>query len=346
MSAAQWLRAGSTALMLAAMAQAVVAAPPPALSDAALMTPKALGAATLAVTRAGTRLVAVGERGTVLLSDDAGARWRQARVPVQATLTSVHFANARQGWAAGHLGVILQSDDGGETWRLQFDGLRAAQAMAAAAGPDERAQALAQRLIGEGADKPFFDLAFADAKRGFAVGAYNLAFSTRDGGATWQPLPLPNPKSLHLYGVRVVDGQVFIAGEQGLLLKSGDDGLSFTPLASPYKGSFFGLLATRSGALIAYGLRGNALRSVDQGTSWDKVETGVQVALSAATLLDDDAPALLGQTGDVLVSRDDGKTFKKAPPAPAVPAAGLAPAPGGQLVLASLRGMRQQPAPR
>ena len=37
----------------------------------------------LAVTRAGNRLVAVGERGAVLLSDDAGRSWRQAKsVPV------------------------------------------------------------------------------------------------------------------------------------------------------------------------------------------------------------------------------------------------------------------------
>ena len=51
---------------------------PRVLAEAALQTPKAQGAAMLAVTRAGSRLVAVGERGTVLLSDDDGARWRQA----------------------------------------------------------------------------------------------------------------------------------------------------------------------------------------------------------------------------------------------------------------------------
>ncbi|MDP2022176.1 MAG: hypothetical protein Q8L16_14910, partial [Hydrogenophaga sp.] len=61
---------------------AVAAQAPAALSRPALMSPKALGAAMLAVTRAGSRLVAVGERGTVLLSDDHGQHWRQAAVPV------------------------------------------------------------------------------------------------------------------------------------------------------------------------------------------------------------------------------------------------------------------------
>lgn len=338
------------ALLLAACAaaaqvQPAVAAVPSALAEPAVQTPKALGAATLAVTRVGARLVAVGERGTVLLSDDAGASWRQAKVPVQATLTTVRFIDAKTGWAAGHLGVILKSDDSGDTWALQLDGVRAAKAIAAAAGTDERAQKAARRFVEEGPDKPFFDLEFVDAQRGYAVGAYSLAFETRDGGKTWTPLALPNPKNLHLYGVRVAGGHVYIAGEQGLLLKSSDGGNGFAALASPYKGSFFGLLATRSGTLIAYGLRGNAVRSADQGATWDKLETGVVVSISAAALLDDGMLALLSQSGEVLVSRDEGKSFKKLPrTAEPVPAAGLVQA-DGQLVLASLRGMRRQPAP-
>src|SRR4051794_13611808 len=83
-------------------AQPAAATAPAVLSEPAVQSAKALGAATLAVTRAGPRLVAVGERGTVLLSDDAGASWRQAPVPVQVTLTTVRFIDERTGWAAGH----------------------------------------------------------------------------------------------------------------------------------------------------------------------------------------------------------------------------------------------------
>jgi len=331
-------------LLLAAAMSAASAAPetPVALSEPALQSPKALNAAMLAVARVGQRLVAVGERGTVLLSDDAGKSWRQGRVPVQVTLTAVRFVDERNGWAAGHLGVILKSDDGGETWVKQFDGLLAAQRVAAAG--DERSK----RFVEEGPDKPFFDLDFIDAQRGFAVGAYNLAFATQDGGRSWTPLltRLPNPKSLHLYGVRAVGGHVYIVGEQGLLLASSDGGASFTALPSAYKGSFFGLLAARSGALIAYGLRGNAWRSSDQGASWTRLDTGLQTSISAALELDGGELALLGQTGELLRSRDEGRSFTKTLPAGGpLPAAGLAAADGGALVIASLRGMRRQPSP-
>ncbi|MBI3367277.1 MAG: glycosyl hydrolase, partial [Burkholderiales bacterium] len=114
----------AVAIMLAAvLARPAIAEPvPPAVLDTpAVPSAKALMAATLAVARAGQRLVAVGERGTVLLSDDGGASWRQAPVPVQVTLTSVRFIDPRTGWAAGHGGVILRSDDGGQSWTKQLD---------------------------------------------------------------------------------------------------------------------------------------------------------------------------------------------------------------------------------
>lgn len=315
-----------------------------AITEPALISPKALGAATLAVARAGTRLVAVGERGTVLLSDDHGASWRQTAVPVRVTLTAVRFVTDKLGWAAGHQGVILHTRDGGASWTKQLDGIRAAALIAAAAhgGSDERAKRSAQRFVDDGPDKPFFDIEFADAKRGWAVGAYNLAFATADGGASWQPIvtQLPNPSARHLYAVRASGAaQVVIAGEQGLLLKSADGGASFSALTSPYKGSFFGLLAARSGTLIAHGLRGNTFRSTDAGVRWDKVDTGVPVSISASTELPDGTLALVSQTGELLTSRDDGRSFARAGAASQpLPASGVAATADGRWVLATLRG--------
>jgi len=337
--AAAWLLLAAAA---AVSAQGAPALPPAALAEPALHSPKALNAAMLAVTQAGPRLVAVGERGTVLLSDDGAKSWRQATVPVQVTLTAVRFVGDRTGWAVGHLGVILKSDDRGETWVKQLDGVQAAKLVAA--GGDERTKRFAE----EGPDKPFFDLDFIDAQRGFAVGAYNLAFETSDGGQHWAPMlsRLPNPKSLHLYGVRAAGGHVYIAGEQGLLMASSDGGASFNALPVAYKGSYFGLLAARSGALIAYGLRGNAWRSTDQGASWTRLDTGLQTSISAALELDGGELALLAQTGELLRSRDDGRSFTKTlPTGGPLPAAGLATNDGNTLVIASLRGMRRQSAP-
>lgn len=76
----------------------------------------------LDISRAGSRVIAVGMHGSILYSDDQGNRWTQARVPVSVLLTAVHFVNERLGWAVGHNGVVLHSADGGASWQRQLDG--------------------------------------------------------------------------------------------------------------------------------------------------------------------------------------------------------------------------------
>ena len=68
------------------------------------------------VTRAGDRLVTVGERGFTLVSDDAGQSWRAVATPVTRSLTRVAFENDKLGVAVGHGGSIVRTEDGGETW--------------------------------------------------------------------------------------------------------------------------------------------------------------------------------------------------------------------------------------
>jgi photosystem II stability/assembly factor-like uncharacterized protein len=322
-----------------------------------MLSDKAVGAAMLAVTRAGQRLVAVGERGIVLLSDDSGRSWRQVVTPVRASLTTVTFVGEKKGWAAGHLGVILHTEDGGESWVKQFDGTQAGDLVLAAAekraaaesDPDKKEDLLysARRLVEDGPDKPFLDLCFLDEHTGFVVGAFNLIFRTTDAGATWTPWQdrVENPMELHFYGIQVAGEALYIAGEQGMLLRSTDGGAHFTSLVSPYEGSYFGLVTDPDGSVVVFGLRGNVYRSADRGESWDRVETGIPVTLSAGIRLADGKVALVSQAGDLLVSNDGGRSFNRQPDGQPVPATDLVPTADGGLVITSLRGMRRVPAP-
>ena len=97
------------ALLLCVVVVPPLCAAPAVLERSALPSAKAERAVLLGLARAGQRLVAVGERGIVLLSDDNGQRWRQAQVPVSVSLTAVQFVDDRRGWAVGHLGVVLHS---------------------------------------------------------------------------------------------------------------------------------------------------------------------------------------------------------------------------------------------
>ena len=89
------------------------------------MMPKVDRSLLLDVVRHGNKIVAVGERGHILISNDLGKQWKQVKVPVGQMLTAVDFINERLGWAVGHDGHVVHTEDGGETWALQRDGLKA-----------------------------------------------------------------------------------------------------------------------------------------------------------------------------------------------------------------------------
>lgn len=335
-------RRRALALALAAAAGPAAAALPKVLEQPAQPMPLARSAALLAAARAGRRLVLAGERGIVLTSDDDGHSWQQARVPVQVSITSLLFDTPQHGWATGHFGVLLRTADGGSSWQRVMHGAQAAALLLQGAADEAQRQA-AQRKVDDGPDKPFFEIARA-GNRWLAVGAYGLALQTRDGQA-FEPLAarLPNPRQLHLYGIRAAGERVFIAGEQGLLLRSTDGGERFEALPSPYKGSLFGLHLTSAGSVIAFGLRGNVWRSQDHGESWTPLRVPQPVSLSAAASLPDGGFALVTQNGELLISRDDGQTLQPAAAAPPFPAAALAVAANGEFVLAGLRGLQRRP---
>lgn len=238
----------------------------------------------LGLATAGARVVAVGERGVILLSDDEGRTWRTARSPASATLTDVRFHDAKLGLAVGHDETILRTEDGGETW---------AQVHAA---PKQ--------------NRPLLAVVFVDASRALAAGAYGAWLASADSGRTWQE-GRPFESDQHLNALSLApDGALVVAGETGLLARSTDGGRTFAPLPSPYKGSYFGVLATPDGGLVVHGLRGNVFRSTDNGATWMPVApAGMRATLLGGTLAPDGRVLLVGREGAILASADQGRTF-------------------------------------
>jgi photosystem II stability/assembly factor-like uncharacterized protein len=302
-----------------------------------------------ATTMAGKRVVAAGARGHIVYSDDLGATWRQARVPVSADLTALHFANAREGWAVGHEGVVLHTGDGGATWTLQLDGRRAnalvlalVRSLPADTDP-ARLEALkseAGRAAAEGPSRPFLDVWFADAREGFVVGAYNLVFHTRDGGSTWEAWfdRTQNERFYHLYGIRGSSDGVYAVGELGLALRLDPASGRFVSMTTPYEGTWFGLLS-KPGLVLAYGMRGTALRSRDGGQNWEPSDTGVSASITAGKVLPDGRLLLCSQAGDLLLSDDEGAHFHRLQLKQAASCTGVAVS-GDAVVLTGPRGVR------
>ncbi|MNF73248.1 Ycf48-like protein [compost metagenome] len=321
------------------------------LDQPARLSALAVSSPLLAAARAGERLVVVGQRGHILYSDDSGRQWQQVNVPVSADLNAVSFPTAEQGWAVGSDGVVLHSSDAGLTWNKQLDGREIGALLVkhygalAKAEPANEQWALrveeGQRLIDEGADKPLLDVWFANDQLGYVVGVFNLILRTEDGGKHWTPFQdrIDNPQGFHLNAIASTGDALYIAGEQGLLLKWDDAQQRFLAVHSPYQGSFFGVVG-KPGEVLAYGLRGHVFRSIDGGASWSPLTTGLQVNITAATLDTNGRYELFTQAGHRLVSLKDGSGLQLQAQQNQSPVAGATLAADGALVLVGSRGAR------
>ena len=311
-----------------------------ALQRPALQVSRPDRAILMSAALAGRRIVAVGERGIALFSDDGGAQWRQSQVPTSVSLTAVQFVGEKQGWAVGHGGVVLHTSDAGATWTLQLDGKRVAALMqeSAQASGDDRALAEAERLVADGPDKPFLDLYFKDAQNGMVIGAYGLSLTTRDGGKTWTSMAdrLDNPGGLHLYSVQAQGEQLVIAGEQGLALLSLDAGTTFRRLTVPYEGTFFRAAWLGQRSLLLAGLRGQLWRSDDLGATWMQVKSPVPVSFSASVQGGQDTLWLANQAGGLFSFKAGQLNPKRQAPLP--PTAGLLALDGDRLLALTVRG--------
>jgi len=233
--------------------------------------------------RVGQRIVAVGDRGYVVYSDDQGRTWKRAETPPAPLLTAIDFVDDQLGLAVGHDSIILMTRDRGETWRQVF------------AAPAEQ--------------RPLLDVLFLTSQRAIAVGAYGAYYESADGGRTWTARKvIADDKHLNAI-LEVGEGNLVILGEAGTLLLSADAGTTWTPLPAPYKGSFFGGVVANDGSVVAFGMRGRIYRSADKGRTWAQVDNGSVASLMGGDRLPDGALVLAGAAGTALVSRDNGRSF-------------------------------------
>jgi photosystem II stability/assembly factor-like uncharacterized protein len=248
-------------------------------SEPAPLAPESL---LLDLTRAGANLVAVGDRGHVLLSADDGKSWKQVLVPTRAMLTGVSFGDATHGWAVGHDGVILATSDGGRTWVRQDSG--------------------------NDLDTVWLDVFFSSERIGLVAGAYGKCQLTMDGGKTWQPSPIPEEAHLNQIAPTATD-RLYLAGEMGTLLTSTDARAGWEKVDVPYDGSLYGVLPLDARRLLIHGLRGSVYFSENAGKTWTQRETAVPVLLMAGLRLKSGVIILAGIGGNFYLSRDDGTTF-------------------------------------
>ena len=260
----------------------------------------------LDIDKVGDRLVAVGERGFVLYSDDDGGTWTARPTPVTRTLTGAAFKDAQTGVAVGHGGSLVRTEDAGATW--------------------------SQVQVEEAGSDSLLDVQHLGGDHFIAYGAFGLYLDSVDAGRTWQRRTILGPAPAddageaaagevdeeyldegfdrHISRVIDVDSILLLVAESGTLAQSDDGGENWTRLQSPYEGSWFNALKVDDGTVLVYGMRGNVYRTADLGATWEKVPLATTASLMGGAQLADGRVLLVGNTGLLALSRDRGRTLE------------------------------------
>lgn len=284
---------------------------------------------------------AVGNRGTILRTEDGGRNWVPVSSPRDAIWSDVFFINEKVGWICGgyyrgyldrSVGVLIRTIDGGKSW---------------------------QNLATNG--MPFFrQIRFLDEQQGYVVCDPNSLYPsgglvTTDGGNHWRKIPglgenrvstmltLSSGNGAGMLGV-TRSGQVFeLRGssrarmdpavrhpvEIGLadqILDCGgvrfclvdgkiwrQDGLRNWIGVSPSSlasGCRIKSICNVGKKIWAVGAPGNVVHfSPDGGKQWSRFRTGFRTPLASVFFLNGERGWAVGSLGRILSTKDGGKTW-------------------------------------
>lgn len=314
----RWLPASALALTVASVfahAQEVVSFD----QRPAIESHKAAKSLLQKLVRIDGRLLAVGERGHIVYSDDSGASWKQARVPTRAMLTGVHFPVPTIGWAVGYDGLVLKTEDSGSSWAIQLDGNKFARARSADAKPAaeaelqrlSKAQAEVEAALSAaeeaGTDTEALEAKLENIEDRIAQAEDVLSQEGGTGSVLAQPL-------MDVWFKDLSEG--FAVGAFGEFLQTTDGGYNWTDIAARLPNPDHYHLNAISGVgntIVIVGESGSIFRSKDGGVTWVQlVSPDEELGSYFAVALESPTEMMIGGLrGSLYRSEDAGNRWTK-----------------------------------
>ena len=276
---------------------------------------------------------AVGDRGTILRTEDGGRNWNSISFPRDVIWSEVFFLNEKVGWIVGghyrgsldrSVGVMIRTIDGGKTWQNHSrNGI------------------------------PFVrKIYFTDEQKGWLFCDSNPLhpsglLATKDGGHQWRNAPGIANKKMKI--ARQLDQSATYVGiddmnrwiqldrtvevgrtvpfdqptelvQSGSLFVSTADGKLFE---KSYRGKWkaagtkvtastvnWNAVSTRGEAVYVVGSPGHMIQHrVPGSTEWESQRTGQTGALHDVFFLDEQRGWAVGELGKILSTRDGGQTW-------------------------------------
>ena len=209
--------------------------------------------ALLGVAVNGDKRIIVGQRGTVLVGKADGG-WEPGKSGSEARLLKVAVNASGLAIAVGEFGNVMRSRDAGKTWeKLTLDWASFRE---------------------DGYEPHLYTAAVDDTGRVVIGGEFAYVIVSTDGGDTWT-LTTKGEKSI--FGMHLLpDGSGYAVGQEGLVMKTADMGLTWATIDTKSTANLFGVWSSKQGEVVITGQRA-LLRSSDGGASWTS-STDLEIA--------------------------------------------------------------------
>ncbi len=223
---------------------------------------------------------AVGHDAQILASSDGGATWSKQFEDLarEAPLLDVSFVDAQHGFAVGAYGALLETTDGGQHWQdvaerldnpdqLHLNGIAAIKDSGLFIVGEQGSMfrsgdngATWSRVEGPYEGSLFGALGTAQAHTLLAYGLRGNLYRSSDFGDSWQQIALTASRGPLQFGLAsaalLEDGSIVLVGNGGSVLRSSDDGLTFSVFNRADRIALAGVTSLADGGLLLVGQGG------------------------------------------------------------------------------------------
>ncbi|MBE0567679.1 MAG: hypothetical protein IH621_17125 [Krumholzibacteria bacterium] len=232
----------------------------------------------------GDRLVAVGDAGTIMVSQDAGGNWVLMDSGCSVPLYAVDISESGVGYAVGEDGTIARTTNAGRSWQSE--------------------------RVYPGA--VLWGVVAADDNTAYAVGTPGCIMKTSDRGSSWSDIG-PDAGADYSDVACIGRSTVVVVGRDGTILLSQDGGRHWRQVASATDRNLQAVGFADDLRGYAVGSDGIVLRTDDGGESWESVPTDA-VAMLASVAVVSREELYAGAVWVVYHSTNGGRSWAEAAP--------------------------------
>ncbi len=227
----------------------------------------------------------VGVGGIILETIDGGMNWFQNSNGLGGGVRAIQATTQTKAHAVGNYTTEFYTNDQGTNWDVKKRGIYHTK-----------------------------DVFFVDSLYGFNVissGSTSYFYSTTNGGTSWTSQSISGVLNTIVF-TDSLNG--YLGGDNGLVLKTADGGVSWTDVSTPWTSKIRGSFALSQDTVYFVGDNGLVANTNDGGASYNYYTTGLGISYLDTYFWDADTGYVAGQLNTLLKTTDGGANWTSVSP--------------------------------